>query len=419
MSDAMKELFTEFRETVETAVGPIRQTLDEHSEALGELKELKQRASQLEDRLDGRELADQKRGFEGRAVDGKQPLLGLEQKAAPAFEAHVAPIEGAKEIRVGALVAAIAGGQQVATKLRDVEQKALAQMTGPAGGYLVPEAVGSIFIDAVRPRTRVLEAGALTYPMEAPIVHLPGWDSRITAAWRGEGAAFTEPAATFRQVTLQAKSIATKVTLSVELLEDAGTNLDGVATIVENEIGNALAEAVDYAALLGTGVDNQPLGIANAGGGLNVVPIGGANGATPTDYDKFLDTMYEVELDTFENSAVLLHPRTLHTLSKIKTGLASDLTKLVPPPRFAELRKLPTTQVPITQTVGSSTDCSTAFFGQWNRLVIGFRPNLAVRMQTDPYSQASNGQVVLNAYMRADVGLLNREAFAILTGIRP
>lgn len=404
------ETKAELLEAMGEALSPFQEQLDEQ----------KQHLETLHDRLDRAEVAEQKAGLDtktGEAVDGTQPLLALEQKAAPHFERFVETIEGAKDVRVGALLAAIAGGQPIAAKLRDVEQKALLEMTGPAGGYLVPEAVGSIFIDAVRPRTRVLEAGARTYPMEAPTVHLPGWDTRITAAWRGEGQAFTEPAATFRQVTLQAKSVAAKVTLSVELFEDAGNNLGGVASIIESELGNALAEAVDYAALFGTGIDAQPLGIANAGGGLNSTSMGG-NGATPTDYDKFLDAMYETEADAFENTAVLLHPRTLHTLAKIKTGISGDLTKLAPPPRFAELRKLPTTQVPINLTVGSNSDCSTAFFGDWSRLVIGFRPSMAVRVQTDPYSQSSNGQVVILAYLRADVGLLNREAFSILTGIR-
>ncbi len=373
----------------------------------------------LNRRIDEIDVTMQKASLDGprrERVASKGPFLRLEEKAAPRFLERARSVpDDVGEIRFGALVAALANGKAVSA-LNDAEAKALSTLVPSAGGYLVPEAIGSIFVDAVRPKMRVLEAGALTHPMEAGIVHLPGWGDKVTAAWRSEGGAFTEAAPTFRAVTLQAKSVATKVTVDVEVLEDAAANIGGVAQIIDTEIGKALAEAVDYAALHGAGADGEPLGIYNTPS-INSVSMA-TNGAIPTDWDKFLDTVYELEADNFEPTAAIWSPRTENTMRKLVTGITSDKTKLTPPARIQELTKLLTNQVPNTLTHGTDTASSAAFFAEWPYVVIGFRPEMTVRLQADPYTQAGNGQVVICAYMRADVGLLDRSAVSVLKGIK-
>jgi len=352
------------------------------------------------------------------------PFLSLAQNAAPRFLARLEspPNYRAEEVRFGALVAAIAGGDQVRRHLRDSETMALQNMTGPGGGYLVPEAIGSLFIDAVRPRSRVLEAGALTYPMEAPTVRLPGWDAAVLAKWRAEGGPVFEDTPKFRSVNLQAKTVAVCLTLTWEIFEDAGDRIGAISAILEAEMSKALGQAVDLAALQGSGTDAEPLGLFNAADvnlDVNVVSLG-ANGAVPADYDFLLDAIFEVENDNFDPTAVLYSARTAKTLRKIKTGLAGDKTALIPPERVRELRTLVTNQIPNTLTQGTSTDCSAAFAGQWSELVIGFRPDLGLRLLTDPFTKAKDaGSVVIYAWLRADVALLNPKAFAIVKGIRP
>lgn len=393
----------------------------------GELSTLGQRVDRLDAKVD--EQADtfgvrlQKTGLDispaGRPVQGTRPFLSLEQRAAQHFRAE-SPEYDAGEVRMGALVAAMVAGQRVAGQLSAPEIQAIGStILGPTGGYVVPEAIGAIFIDSVRPRLRVLQAGARTYPMEAAVVHLPGWDDKLVAAWRGESSSFSEQTPDFRRITLAAKSIAVRVRLPVELLEDSDKNLDPITEIIEDEVGRAIAEGIDFAALLGAGTDNQPLGLMNleTSTGINQVSMG-ANGATPADYDTFLDALYELEADNFEASAVIWNPRTPHTLSKIVTGIAGDKTKLEPPARIAELAKLPTNQVPINQTQGSATDASTAFFGDWSQLVIGFRPNMSMRALQDPYTEGKDGVINLYAYMRADIAALQPKAFCRLVGIK-
>ncbi len=67
--------------------------------------------------------------------------------------------------------------------------------------------------------------------------------------------------------------------------------------------------------------------------------------------------------------------------------------------------------------LGAGTNESETFVGQWNQLVIGMRPDMSVRVQTDPYSQGANGLVVIRSYLRADVVLLDDAAFEIVDQI--
>jgi HK97 family phage major capsid protein len=387
------------------------------------------RMDQIEARLD--EFADdfstrlQKTGLDrerpSTSARGRGQLLTLEEGAASHFRAQVErqPDYDPERVRFGALIAALAGGQGIVGMLNDAEIAALGEITGPGGSYLVPELIAGFFIDQVRPRTQVLNAGAFTYPMEAPTVALPGWDDPITAGWRAEGEAFHEADPKFRKVTLQAKTISTSVTLSIELIEDAieRGQIEGIVPIVESEMSKALAQAIDLAALHGSGVDSQPMGLDRTPDVWDEV-FGSANGDTPTDWDLFLDATYAVEAQNFEPTAMIWNPRTANTMRKLVTGLSGDKTKLEVPERIRELRTLATTQVSTTETVGSSSDCSIAFVGDFEQMVVGFRPNLSVRSLYDPYSKGDSGLVVIRSYLRADVALLHPEAFTRLRGIR-
>jgi HK97 family phage major capsid protein len=364
------------------------------------------------------------RATEATKKSGK--LLGLETKVAPRLLERIDTGSLGYEpekVRMGALVGAIAFGEKFRGELNDDESKALLEMSGPGGGYTVPEAIASIFIDAVRPATRVLQAGAVTYPMLAPIEHIPGWDEPLQSGWRGEGGAwFVDTDPHFRRITLQAKSVATAIDLGIELVEDAGQNVSSLSQRVETEMGKALAQAIDLAALHGAGSDDEPAGLytlLDANIGVNSVELGSGDGATPTDYDFLSDAIYEIEADNFEPSGLIWNPRTQNTLRKLVTGIAGDKRRLTVPDEVQALTRLSTNQVRNDLAVGASSDCSAAFVGDWSRLVVGVRPSMGVRTLSDPYTQMSGGKIRLYAWIRADIAVLNGPAFCVAKGIRP
>jgi HK97 family phage major capsid protein len=105
-------------------------------------------------------------------------------------------------------------------------------------------------------------------------------------------------------------------------------------------------------------------------------------------------------------------PRTVTSLAKLKE--ATTNAYMTPPDSMLPI--LPTKQIPINLTVGSSVDCSEIYTGQWDQLWIGLRTNFNIRFLQERY--ADNGQYALLASLRADVQLAQPAAFVVDTGVR-
>jgi HK97 family phage major capsid protein len=87
---------------------------------------------------------------------------------------------------------------------------------------------------------------------------------------------------------------------------------------------------------------------------------------------------------------------------------------MVPPSVLLPL--LPTRQVPITNTTGTSTDTSEIYTAQWDQCWIGFRTNFNIRFLQERF--ADTGQYAFLASLRADVQLAQPAAFVVDTGVR-
>ena len=101
------------------------------------------------------------------------------------------------------------------------------------------------------------------------------------------------------------------------------------------------------------------------------------------------------------------------SLAKLKE--ATTNAYLAPPPSL--LPRLPTKQVPINLTVGTSTDTSEVYTAQWDQLLIGVRTQLNVQFLRERFL-VDNLQYAFLAYMRCDVQLAQPAAFVVDTGVR-
>ena len=77
---------------------------------------------------------------------------------------------------------------------------------------------------------------------------------------------------------------------------------------------------------------------------------------------------------------------------------------------------LTSSQISITETPGSSTDCSYIVAVDADQLVIGRRADVDVLF--DPYSYGSTDQVQIITRVRYDFALLQSKAAQVLTGVR-
>lgn len=372
------------------------------------------------DRIDALESGRQKGALARTGItEQRGPFLSSKQAIAPYFERERKETYDydPKNVKVGNLIAGVAFGEAYKSQLNDDEQKSLLTLTGPGGDFTVPEGVQGPLIDAVRAKTRVIQAGAVTMPMLSQIVRIPGWVSPgIQSGWAGEFVALPDGGGQFRGINLVSRAVGCVVSLSTELIEDAGPNLGGIEGRVMNEISRANALAIDRAALIGAGTQDEPMGIYPKPSGRPdiLVQTLGANGVVPPNWDFIIQLVGSLRTANFDPNAVIYSPRTGQELASLKLT-TNDYLK--PPAYLDDVALLETGQIPVNLTKGTSNASSIAVAGQWDQCVIGFRPEMSMRMIRDPYSRAAQRVVNLVCWQRVDIGFFNTAAFAVADGI--
>lgn len=301
----------------------------------------------------------------------------------------------------------VTGDWQSAEQEQGIYSRALSEGTLTAGGHLVPTPLSGRVIDLARNSMRTMQAGATTVPMTAATLKVARLTAEGTPAWRSENGSITDADMTFDSVTFTARSLVRLVKISMELFEDADPSSEDV---IARAFAAQLALELDRVGLRGTGTAPEPRGILNQSGITTTTH--GANGAALTNYDFHLDAVGAVRSNNFEPNAHIQAVRTSTSLSKLKE--ATTLAYLQPPATM--LPMLPTKQIPINLTVGTSTDCSEIYTGQWNMLMYGIRTNFALKFLGERF--IDSGQYGFLAYLRADVQLAQPGAFNVDTGVR-
>lgn len=290
----------------------------------------------------------------------------------------------------------------------EFERRALSEGSLTAGGHMVPVPLAQNVIDRLRAATVVFRAGARTVEMDSQTLKIAKVTGDPTASWLAEGASMSSTDPTFGAVTLTAKTLRCVVVASREVVEDAPNFGDVLGSI----LANAFAVELDRAALMGSGSGSEPQGLVNQAG-VNAV-TNGANGAVLANFDQYVNGVQSLlDANAPQPTAWIIAPRTQAQFAKFK-----DTTNqpLVPPNMVATIPQLVTTSVPVNQTVGTSTDCTTVFVGDFTQMLIGVRSELVIRVLSERY--ADTHQIGFVAALRADVQLAQPAAFTKITGIR-
>jgi HK97 family phage major capsid protein len=378
----------------------------EHRTRVDEARELD---SEIEDHLE-REIAEVRAQATRRPTPDvpTEPVLTREQKLTDWVEQRGLATPSERPLSFDRYLRGLATGRWDGAE----EERALSEGTLTAGGHLVPTPLAARVIDLARNATRVFQAGAITVPMTAQTLKLARLTVEGTPGWHAENAAITAADLTFDSVTFTARTLARTILLSVELFEDADPSSESV---IANSFASQIALELDRAALRGTGTAPEPRGVLNQSG--VTITTHGANGsviATATAYDWHLDAARGVVGgNNFTANAHIQAPRTSTSLAKLREATTSAY--LAPPSGM--LPMLATKQVPINLTVGTSTDCSEIYTGQWDNLMVGIRTDFNIRFLQERYV-ADNLQYAFVAYLRADIQLAQPTAFVVDTGVR-
>lgn len=289
----------------------------------------------------------------------------------------------------------------------DLERRTMQESTLTAGGYLVPAVLSAQLVDLARNRSRVLQAGATVFPMANSVVDVAKWTGDPVAAFHSESAVITPSDATLGRMRLTARTLPCIVKFSRELFEDTTINLDvKLAEVISVAIGNT----IDVAALYGSGVAPQPLGLKLTSG-VGTASMG-ANGLAPANFQWLINAIYAVAAANETPNGIIWNERTAKELASLV-----DTTNqyLMPPPYVSSLAKYSTNNVPINLVVGSGTTCSDVFVGDWSQLYVGTRTQLQFKLLEERYSDT--GDYALMAWWRGDIGVARPGAFFVQTGL--
>jgi len=146
----------------------------------------------------------------------------------------------------------------------EVLRRDLVVGTPTAGGDLVDDVLlAGSFIDLLRNRLAIAQAGATMLTGLQGNVSIPRQTSAATAYWVGENSAPTESQQAIDQVNMSPKTVGAFVDYSRRLLLQSSIDVEGM---VRNDLARVIALEIDRAAIYGTGSSNQPLGLTNVSG---------------------------------------------------------------------------------------------------------------------------------------------------------
>lgn len=294
-------------------------------------------------------------------------------------------------------------------KTSDGVTRALSVGVNADGGFAVPSAVMPQVLEALVAESSLMQAGAAIVPLgDAKSHSFAAVDTIPTAAWRAENGSVAQSQPTFRNVPLTPQSLSFVVKVSRELLAD-GVNMDAALRVA---IAQAFAAEIDRAGLRGNGTAPQIRGLLNIPGVLTVG--NGTNGAVLASYaNMFAAAQSLLQENAPMPGAAIMSPRSL-----VKLGALVDTTgqPLMVPDMLKPVRLLQSSQVPNNLTVGSSTDCSEIYLGDFSKFVIGLREDVSIQVLQEAY--ADNGQIGFMCHARLDVAALYPKAFCIVSGVR-
>ncbi len=295
------------------------------------------------------------------------------------------------------------------------KKRAYVAGTASAGGNLIAtDLLADNFIEALRNRTVVGELGATYLPGLVGNVAIPRRATDNTAYWIAgdNGDTLTDSTGTVDQVTMSPKTVGAVTTYS-HLMKLQST--PEIEQVIRNGFVSIIANAIDAAALNGSGSSNQPTGVLNVSGIGSVA--GGTNGAA-ADLDDFIDLKKAVSVDNADlpNCSFVTNSKVEAAVHKLKDSNGDYILD----PYGSELgsqqilsrKMMVTNNIPSNLSKGSGSNLSAILYGNFADLYIGLFSELEILV--DPYSNFAKGSTSLRVIQSLDINVAHPESFAAM-----
>lgn len=197
---------------------------------------------------------------------------------------------------------------QASTRFPIAALTRLATVPMAQGGALVPEAtktaLGPLALDS-----RLSRLGAVYIGADAKTLDTvqPVFVDDVTSYWVQEGVGLPESTATLRAFSSTYSTIGATLNISRRLLRTGGP---AAMQMFARALTTSIARAIDLAALTGTGIDGQPLGLVN----MPITSLDGVNAAGVFGKVEAAIELLELAGVDSERLAVITHPTTKRSL---------------------------------------------------------------------------------------------------------
>lgn len=304
--------------------------------------------------------------------------------------------------------------------------KAMSSATGPTGGYIVHQEIAPNVLDPLRAQTVCFQLGAEKIDMQGTsVLTTPIMNSAPAAYWVAENQAATDAQPGYRTVTLVPHGLQCLVKIPWNVEANMSPQADKQ---LRDQMAKSIALAIDYTALVGDGgavVSGQgmtPVGLLNIPGVQTKTFA--SNGRVPTfpdvgDAFGLLDDA-NVPFDGSSRRGLALHSKIARALQNATDALGNPLLR----PSWADANEktmlaMPygiSNQIPTNITVGTRTDGSYVFLGDWQYMYIGLSDQVELRLDQ---TFAGNLQAGLLMYVYADIKVVYPQAFVVMKGVVP
>lgn len=281
------------------------------------------------------------------------------------------------------------------------------------GGYLVPDSYRpDLIIDRLRASSILAQLGVTVLTGLMGRVVIPKITGSTGVEWLGENDEATATKMTFGQMAVSPKTVSGQAAMSRSLLMNSNPSIEG---LVRSDIAKIVAEAVDTAAISGTGV-KDPKGLLNYAD-LPLLTRTGADNGKAVSTDELIDMTAELDIANSLNGNLkwLTNPKVVRQVMKQKNGEGDYLHLTTLPASLLSYAVGRSTNVPSDLTKGSGTDLSAIIFGDWSSMITGYWGGLDVL--ANPYSEAAKGQVLIHVFQDVDVGIRHLESFNALKDV--
>lgn len=298
-----------------------------------------------------------------------------------------------------------------------VEQRVLttaAPAGGPGGNLIQTDVAGGQFIDRLREALTIRRLGARVLSGLQGNLDIPALKASATAGWVNENTALTPSDHEFRKVALTPKHCGAITELSRNMLQQPSVDVEA---LVRSDFAAILANAVDVAAINGSGTAPVPRGILNTAG-IGSVTTGG----TPS-WDNILEFIADLETANTEGTAFLTHPKVVRKMRqtvRVTTSAPEPVDSnfiMEGPNSLAGYTCLSTTNVPVNLGTSPNDNKTALIYGNWSDLILGYWSEFDLLVNPYEATAYSKGNVQVRGMLTMDVAVRHAASFTAATDI--